>query len=128
MDTHCDILHTGSAKRGRRWPDDLKAQIVAETLVPGARVCDVAQAYGIRANRISEWRTLAKKGALVLPAAPIDARSQFTQLVIDRLPKDNADPVDSGRIEIVKGDVVIRLTGDTSAFRIAQIAGALSSC
>lgn len=128
MYSHCDILHAVSAQAGRRWPDDLKVQIVAETLVPHAQVYDVERAYGIRANRISEWRMLAKKSALVLPPPPIDARPQFTQLLIDPLPKGNAGPADCAMFEIVKGDVVIRLTGDTSALRIAQIAGAWSSC
>lgn len=127
MDTNCDILQLASDKGGRRWPDDLKAQIVAETLLPGARVCDVARAYGIRANRISEWRTLAKKGVLVLPSASADRLPQFAPLVIESLSEGMADPVDCAKIEIVKRDVVIRLTVDTSASRIAEIAGALVS-
>ena len=84
MDTHCDILQLASYKGGRRWPDDLKAQIVAETLLPGARVRDLTRAYGIRANRISEWRTLAKKGVLVLPSVSADRLPQFAPLVIEK--------------------------------------------
>ena len=66
----------------RRWPDDLKARIVAESFQPGARVCDVAAKYGLIARHLSEWRGLARKGELVVP---IDGTPAFVPLVIEPL-------------------------------------------
>ncbi|WP_368671463.1 transposase [Brucella intermedia] len=51
------VLTWGSNK----WTPEFKARLVSETLRPGARVVDVAQRYGVRANRLSMWRTLAKR-------------------------------------------------------------------
>ena len=44
----------------RRWPDDLKARIVAESFQPDARVCDVAAKYGLIARHLSGWRAQAR--------------------------------------------------------------------
>ena len=123
-DLGVEVSQTGH----RRWPDDLKARIVAETLVPGATVNEVARKYGMRANHLSAWRRMAKDGELVLPAPNPEA--EFAPLVVfDIEPASSApepEPV-SAAIEIVSGSVAVRLDGDTPAVRIAEIVCAIGN-
>lgn len=112
----------------RRWPDDLKARIVAETLVPGATVNDVARKYDMRANHLSSWRRMAKDGDLVLPAP--EPETDFAPLVVfdvePSAPAYEPEPATSV-IEIMAGSVAVRLDGATPARRIADIARALGA-
>jgi transposase len=57
----------------RRWPDAVKARIVAETLQPGSRVREVAARYGLLPHHLSAWRSMARKGTLVLAEADMPA-------------------------------------------------------
>jgi len=110
----------------RRWPDDLKARIVAETLMPGASVNDVARRYDLRPNHLSSWRRMAKDGDLVLPAP--EAQADFAPLVVfDVEPPPSVKDTElvQPAIEIVAGSVSVRLDGATPAGRIADIVRAL---
>ena len=131
METALEVLPVGGrSRRNRKWPDEVKARIVAETLLPGATVNEVARRHGLPANHLSSWRTLARKGRLVLPA-PEDP-VEFAALMVD--PVDETWGGDAAaaagaavRPEIVAGTVVIRLETGATADRIASIVRALAA-
>lgn len=50
----------------RRWPDEVKARVVADTLQPGATVNAVADHYGVQPNQVSAWRRLGSLAREVL--------------------------------------------------------------
>jgi transposase len=53
-------LLTGPGRR-RRWSGEEKARIVAETLVPGARVSDVARRWQLHPQQLFGWRHQARQ-------------------------------------------------------------------
>jgi transposase len=106
----------------RRWPDDLKARIVAESFQPGARVCDVAAKYGLIARHLSEWRAQARKGELVVP---INAAPAFVPLVIEPSISDTAAVGDTGVIRVEICGAVLHVAQDCSPERVAALAAAL---
>ena len=77
MDDHSDDIRRPLSPRievyagvGRkRWPDELKVQIVAESLQPGAVATDIARRHGCRPQQVHDWRHRARSGRLTLPAS-----------------------------------------------------------
>ncbi|HTM81968.1 IS66-like element accessory protein TnpA [Asticcacaulis sp.] len=126
METTPEILiertGPGGTRRSRRWPDEVKARLVAETLRPGVSVNEVARRTGVKANHLSSWRTLARRGKLILPAPEDDF--EFSALVVSE-PAPVAATHPAIRPEIVVGNVTIRLEDGASADRIAAVACAM---
>ncbi len=99
-------------KGHRRWLDEVKARIVAETLEDGARVRDVAERYGLRPNHLSAWRCLARDGKLVPPALSVEAAPLFAPVVVEPVTEPGDQLSFDTVIKIVRGDVIVRLGAD----------------
>ena len=138
----CEIVEP--QRRGkRRWPAEVKARIVAESLQPVARVCDVAARYDILPHHLSDWRRHARQGRLALPGDLMDALNgspgsesaepAFVPLSI--LPEPMDQPVSStaeaaqdgiGVMTIEVGsDLRLRIPGDVAVERAAALVRAL---
>ena len=104
---------TGAIGR-RRWSADDRAQILEETLVPGAVVSEVARRHGLTPQQLFTWRREARKAAEAVPA--------FVPAVIAPEPVLAAEPPADAYIAataIVRGMAVA--TRDTSPFIAAGV-------
>lgn len=116
-----ELLAAPAAKR--RWSDEAKGRMVAETLVPGVTVNEVARRHGVKANHLSSWRTLARKGKLVVPEV---AGAKFAAPVASPMAVARAEATAS--IDLIIGPVTVRLDSATPADRIAELVIALRAC
>ncbi|WP_424977606.1 transposase [Leisingera sp. S232] len=104
----------------RDWPPELKARIVAETLIEGETVKQVAERYELVPSMVSDWRRMVRQGKLVLPNLE---GMDFVPVEIEA-PVPVAQPLvttSSSMIDVIKGDVTVRLDAATPATRIAEI-------
>ena len=110
----------------RDWPVELKARIVAETLIEGETVKAVAKRYELIPSTVSDWRRMARQGKLVLPN--LDGMNFAPVEIETPAPVAQSFPItSSSTLDVIKGDVTIRLDAATPAGRIAEIARALAA-
>jgi len=137
----CEVVEP--RRVNRRWSDDLKARIVAESFQPGARIVDVARRHGMVAHQLSDWRRFARQGLLALPADLLAAlsprknaafESAFVPLAITVERAVIADaPVSLETVEVSTGlitleigaDIVLRVLGDVAVERVAALVRAM---
>jgi transposase len=99
---------------------------VAETLIEGETVNAVAKRYELIPSTVSDWRRMARQGKLVLPN--LDGMD-FVPVEIEA-PAALAQPLpaaSASTIDVIRGDVIVRLDAATPAARIAEIARAMGT-
>lgn len=109
----------------RNWPLELKARVVAETLIEGATVNAVAKRYELIPSTVSDWRRMARQGKLVLPN--LDGMDFVPVQIEDAVASVAMPSVSalSSTLDVIKGDVIVRVDAATPATRIAEIVAAL---
>ena len=93
------VIGTNRRRRHRSWPESLKREIVAASLVPGALVSRVARRYDVNANQVFAWRRRYRDGA----AEPAELRLLPVTVTPD-YPRGTAPAGASEVIEIVLAD------------------------
>jgi transposase len=117
---------TGPGRR-RRWSDDDKARIIAETAQPGAVVTEVARRWQVTPQQVFDWRRQARK-ALVVAADP--AEPAFVPVVAETLPLSSPEPVTAparatSAIEVKLAGAVLRVAPGTDGELLTTVLRAI---
>jgi len=100
------------AERRRRWPEAVKQQIVAETLMPGASVSVVARRYDVNANQVFRWRRQYEAG-------PPTGEARLVPVALSPLPEM---PVAGGTIEVeLVSGTRVRINGAVDCTALRQV-------
>ena len=119
-------LITGTTRR-RRWSDDERARILAESFEPGANVSAVARRHGVNGGLLHTWRRQARTRAREAEAdAPL-----FIPVAIAKASGDAVDETprllsSRGRmIEIETGGALVRVPTGVDPETLAVVLAAL---
>ncbi len=127
-------VFTGAGRR-RKWSDEDKARIVAETVASEESVCAVARRHGLSPQQLFGWRRQLREAAaghseaeqLQFVPAVVDAVAQAPVVRRQRqAPRCKSQP-DIGTVEIEVDGVTIRVGRGADANMIAAIVQALKA-
>ena len=106
---------TGVGRR-RRWTDEDKARIVAESLDPATTSSAVARRHGLHASQLFVWRQQLQRRAA---AATEVSGPGFVPIL---LAEDRPAPAEAaGRMEIALGPAVVRVGADVDATALRRV-------
>jgi transposase len=112
---------TGPGRR-RKWSDDDKARIIAETAQPGAVVSEVARRWQVTPQQVFDWRRQARRA---LAAATAPAEPAFVPIVAETpapAPEPMAAPArTTPAIEVKLAGAVLRVSPGTDADLLAAV-------
>jgi transposase len=109
-------VFTGTGRR-RRWPPDVKARIVEETLAAGAVVSEVARRHGITAQQLFGWRRAARRRGM-------EGAPGFAPVMLEAPARTPSAP-DGAILEIAVGAMVARIPLTADGATLAGIVRAL---
>jgi transposase len=110
-----EVLEGPTGRRVRSEAE--RARIVAESLLPGAQVSEVARKHGATRWQIYDWRRrFRQRGGLPSRESPA---TSFTPMVVDEPLEERRVPV--VKLEIAIGDVVVRTDTAIDEKRLSQV-------
>lgn len=93
----------------RRWSDEFKAEIAAESLLPGAIVSAIARRVGVATSQIYQWRKQAAQ------------RGWISGLVSPSLEALGPPTVEASVIDIIVAGATIRTTIDSDETHLRRV-------
>jgi len=124
-----EVLEGRSGRRLRSETE--RARIAAESLVPGAKVADVARRHGVTRWQVYDWRRKLRSGDLAVPAEAMQ-EPMFAALVVEQPEPAPPKPErKSGserrlsRIELVVDGVIVRVRSDVDEDQLTGMVRAI---
>jgi transposase len=125
-------VFTGAGRR-RKWSNEDKARIVAETVASGDSVCAVARRHGLSPQQLFGWRCQLREAAagnseeVKFVPAVVDVGASAPALGRERKARRCKSKPDVGMIEVDVEGVTIRVGRGADATMIAAIVQALKA-
>jgi transposase len=114
-------------ERRRDWPTEKKLEIVAESLVEGVVVSDVARRHGVSPQQLFGWRAKLRSAISASAPSPVDAPT-FTPVLVDGTSSRRlaaSEPPrqrnDVPEIEITLGSAIVFVRGAVDARTLAAV-------
>lgn len=114
-----EVLEGPSGRRVRSQAE--RRRIVAESLLPGAQVSEVARKHGATRWQIYDWRRRFRQQREL--ASRESPTTSFTPLVVEEPPEERGVP--ATKLEIAIGDIVVRTDAAIDEEQLSRVIRAI---